>query len=787
MATDPKTVLDQLDELKGLSGSERAHQLRALDASNPDLANDLRQLLDVYDAGPNRPTWAAAAVWLDPDGASLLTGATLAGYTIGEVIGRGGMGVVYEATQQTPSRTVAIKVVRRSQGATDQAERRLAEEAELLGRLSHPNVAQVFAAGAATVAGERIFYIVMELIYGRLMVDAIGEDRPSLRDRLEWFKAVCAGVQHAHSREIVHLDLKPANVMISDEGITKVLDFGIARVVDRPAGAAAYAEGTWLYMSPEQTREGQAPSPDARMDVYSLGVLLLDLIAGAPAAWPGQTSLDLAMSNSSGRDVALRRLEQLEADDDLKAIVGTCLREDPGERYETAAALAADVAAYLEVRPLAVRERTAGYVVSKFARRHPAAVGLSSVLLVTILSAMLVGSVLLVRTTRAETTARQKQDQLQSAFSYVGEILGIPDPVLGEGAADRAVMLDRAAATLDERFRDEPEARAGFALTLGLTNINAGRLPEAVDLLEQAAADLAASYGSDDLNTLTAQHHLAVAMTRQARYAEAEALHRDVLRRRQKHPEIPPRDLGDSCTNLAVAVLNLGDIPEGTDLVEQAIAHYARDPLTDPRDPIMARLTLASLRQMTHELDKALIELREVEQGFAALSGPEHPDTLQARANIGAILTSMGNFDEAVREFEAVVPPMTRSLGAGHHLTVTTQANLARALTLAGDVDAAVAIALECLAVAEREQVVGVAVCQASRVLGLALQQKGELETAYTRLSFAYECFPEGHPVRVTLVPSLLNIAEALEWTEAETRWRDTLETLRPPAADRSS
>lgn len=293
-----------------------------------------------------------------------LINSDLGGIRIIRLLGEGGMGRVYEARQENPSRTVAVKVIR--QGiASEKTMRRFEREAEFLGRLQHPCIAQIFVVGSYSSDEGDVPFFVMEFIANAKPINHFAADgKLSLDDRLRLFVSVCDAVAHGHDRGIVHRDLKPGNILIDADGLPKVIDFGVARSTDSDFSLTSMKTdtgqlvGTVQYMSPEQF--GDSPEGlDGRADVYSLGVVLYELVGGVlPYDVRKKKMHEAARIVCEHVPNTLRSLDR-SVPRDVSLIVERCLEKNRRLRYQSAAALAADVRQYLagETIPVSWRDR----------------------------------------------------------------------------------------------------------------------------------------------------------------------------------------------------------------------------------------------------------------------------------------------------------------------------------------------------------------------------------------------------------------------------------------------
>ncbi len=369
-----------------LDPARRARFLDAACATDADLRAAVDELL-ASDAEPHALLSAAdaggAARWLALGLAQVdeLSGPVperIGPYRVVRLLGRGGMGAVFEAEQQNPARRVAIKVLGSWLGSTQQLAR-FRQEAQLLGRLNHPGIAHVYEAGTAQIQGSVQPFIAMELVEGATLLEHARRAGLDLAGRLDLILQVCDAVQHAHAQGILHRDLKPTNIAVDAAGRAKVLDFGLARALQDDSGAARARTATGLVvgtlgtMSPEQV-SGRSDRLDERSDVYSLGVIAYELLTGFPPLDVSQVTLPQAAQMiceatppPAGRhDRALRG--------DLETILAKALAKDRSERYGSARELADDLRRYLQAQPILARAPSTIYQLRMFARRNRALV-----------------------------------------------------------------------------------------------------------------------------------------------------------------------------------------------------------------------------------------------------------------------------------------------------------------------------------------------------------------------------------------------------------------------------
>ena len=314
----------------------------------------------------------------DLDSGERLVGQRIGSYQIQAVLGAGGMGVVYRAEQEKPKRIVALKIIRPGFLSAD-ALRRFEYEVSILGRLQHPGIAQIFDSGTAEAPSGVQPFFAMEFIEGLTLLEFVRRRRLTSRERIQLFTKICDAVQHAHQKGVIHRDLKPGNILVSESGQPKILDFGVARATDSDLQtttvhtAVGQIIGTAHYMSPEQA-VGDPAELDTRSDVYSLGVLLYELLTETlPYDLRGKFMHEVVRVIREDPPTAIG-LKRSDLRGDVETVVGKALEKEKSRRYLSAAALADDLLRFLHDEPIMARPPSTVYQLKKFAQRNTALV-----------------------------------------------------------------------------------------------------------------------------------------------------------------------------------------------------------------------------------------------------------------------------------------------------------------------------------------------------------------------------------------------------------------------------
>ena len=676
--------------------------------------------------------------------ARLSAGTRIGRYVIGELLGEGGMGRVYRATQTSPvQRPVALKLIR-EQLATPLALAYFEVERQALARMHHPAIAQVLDAGN-TDDGRA--FLAMELVEGESLTRFCEQHALSVDARLALFIQVCHGVQHAHQKGVIHRDLKPANVlvrMVDGTPAPKIIDFGIAVGASgsgdgEPARALQVERaGTAIYMSPEQ-HDNDARGIDTRSDVYSLGVMLLELLARQhvssltsgryqsrhSAHGPGDGASGAAISPVEAVVQATR------LPDELRAILSRSMATDRTDRYESAAALAEDLQRYRDRMPLRAMPPHRGYHLRKFASRHRLGIATTSIAA----SAIVIGASLAVigrnDARQAAAQARIEAQKSTQVASFVTDMLSGIDPDRARGL-DRSLLnllLDSAATRAEKelagqpqvatdvqqaiaksyasigdypraivhyglaseaaRNADAPPSAQGVLLINQATIVgNSGDLPGALRLGEEARV-LVQGLPEDDRGRLRVESRLAWQKFTLGQVEQSGRDYARILKLQQRALGENDPDTLDSQRGLASAYTRMGRFAEAQPLLEHSLAQLRElygESHTRSKEVTLALAILFMEQDKFAEAEARLVPLLAM---LERDQGPDHPNTLTVVANLGSALKGQGRLQEARPYYERALSSQIRVQGENAPFTLFAQNNFARFLLDSGDVSAA--------------------------------------------------------------------------------------------------
>ncbi|QDV04711.1 Serine/threonine-protein kinase PknB [Planctomycetes bacterium Poly30] len=601
---------------------------------------------------------------------------SIGGYRILRLLGRGGMGSVFEAEQESPRRVVALKVIT-SMFLTDQVRKRFALEAEVLGRLQHPSIAQVYEVGVFERDGASQPYIAMELIHGKSLAQFADDQKLDTRARLKLLSRVCEGVQHAHQRGIIHRDLKPDNILVDDEGQPKILDFGLARVTNSDMYATSLHThvgqimGTLPYMSPEQAL-GDPNEVDIRSDIYSMGVVAYELVSGR---MPYSTRTPLLVEALRVlREESPRPLSSISRNlrGDVDTIVGKALEKEPDRRYASAAAMADDIRRYLNEEPILAHPPSAIYQMRKFTQRHRAFVmGLAVVLL-----AVIVGSVGMLR---GYAAAARSGEQTKSTADFFRTVLTGVDPAVAQGQDTKLLrsILDDTAARIGAELGGEPRVAATMHETMATAYASIAEHESAYQQGQLARELMIQEYGIDSLEAVTVHLGQCIALNRMNRVAEAKAEFEECIARIHR-ALATERELADKARlSLGVLFLDVQDYEEAAKRLEPSLAYSRARSEPDSEQLMVALNSLGVARLGQDRLDESESLLKEALALRERVSGRVHPDTIRTLLNLGSLYKRQGRIAESkVTQLDGV-GRAEEVMGTHHEVTLIGKENLA--------------------------------------------------------------------------------------------------------------
>lgn len=691
-----------------------------------------------------------ATVLSNPADASplLKPGSRIGRYKLLQQIGEGGYGVVYLAEQEEPvRRSVALKVIKLGMD-TKQVIARFEAEQQALALMDHPNIAKVLDAGA-TDFGRPFF--VMELVCGLKITDYCDQQKFSTRQRLELFIQVCQAIQHAHQKGIIHRDIKPSNVLVTEHAgvaLPKVIDFGIAkatigqRLTDKTLFTALEQFlGTPAYTSPEQAgMSGQ--DIDTRSDIYSLGILLYELLTG-------QTPFEVAKLQRLAMDEILRHIREKEPPrpsarlttltqqeltivaqgrqieparlpnllrGDLDWIIMKCLEKDRDRRYGTANGVAADLQRYLNDEPIVARPPGNLYRFQKMVRRNKKSFVAASAVIVAVLVGLGVSSWLFFKEKearqravvaenaqsklRAQAQADEQKAKTEAAKSrqvahFLKEMLnGVgPSVALGRDTAMLREILDKTAERIGQELKQQPDVEADMKSTLGDVYFALGKYRIAEGMLREAVSARRKLLGNDNLDLAQSLDDLGVALEMQAKAEEAINVHREVLAIRLKLLGKEHRDVAKSLTHLGNDLSGARKYNEAESALRDAVT-LQRKILGDGEQLDLAQSLgiFAGVLSKNGKHDEAEAVARESLAIRRKLLGNEHPEVAVSLQSLGNVFLRQRMFSEAEKFYRESLELRRKLLGEAHPLVGQSLSSLVALLKQQGRLDEAITV-----------------------------------------------------------------------------------------------
>jgi len=702
-----------LDKALELPDQERSSFIAHLQDKNPKLAIQLSQLLDRLENAESfldknaeraRDEILVHSLELLRDTGrdnDLKKGERLGSYRIERVIGRGLRATVYFASRDEEGWTqeVAIKLMARGVN-TDDVLRRFYSERQILTELRSPGICTLLDGG---VTDDGLPYFVMEHIHGVSITEHCRENNLDVKARIQLFREVCSSVALAHRHLVVHRDIKPENILVTAKGQVKLLDFGIAKLLEPDKAQSAAVTQldarpmTPAYSSPEQM-SGEAITTST--DVYQLGLLLSEMLTGVASPLKAMgieagSRPAHELSRARGLDDADLPYRARDLRGDLEWIVLKCLEPDPSDRYGSAEELRVDIDRYLDDQPVSARKATVAYLTRKFVRRRPGLALSGAITLAAIFGFVVLMAYFNVNLARERTAAVEAAVRADESATRAEEVkdllvrfLTSADPYRGSGA-DTPVseLLADAELVVDQEIAHRPELRIELLGTLSDVYSSLSLSGKSAQLRQQQLDLLMAHREPGAFEILHAERMLVLAQSptesTESTLLSLQAVLKELV---ERHPDEwleRARINGDIGSLMHV----YGRDEDAVGYVEQAVM-ILKQHVESPEDLAASLLLLGTVAE---DVEQRLTNHREAARILELYRGPEHPLTLNANTTVASTLSDLARFEESLEIFDRVIPIMERELGELHAQTLTALNNRAVLLSRMGENEAAIA------------------------------------------------------------------------------------------------
>jgi len=689
---------------------ERLPFLETATGGDPALIDDVLAMIEEDSACSSmldRDVAQVAGRILAEEHAAPLPSQDFGQYRILQVLGEGGMGIVYLAERDDLGNRVAIKVLRDAWMSPSRRER-FAIEQRTLAHLTHPLIARLYDADTLP---DGTPWFAMEYVEGVPLTQYCSEHQSSISERLRLVRSVCQAVQYAHSHAVIHRDLKPSNILVQADGTVKLLDFGIAKQLDpRDMPVDRTLTGlnlmTPAYAAPEQIRGEYV---GVYTDVYALGVILYELLAGRlpfdlSKRTPGEADRIIATEEPEKLSQRMNTSESSAVRNDKKAswvdldvICRTAMQKSPERRYASVEALIRDIEHYLAGEPLEARRDTLGYRVGKFVGRNRRGLTVAT-LIVTVVTGLVIYYT--GRLKSARNIALAEAARTQRLLRFTLNLFNGGDEEAGPANDLRVTALvDRGAAeaaTLDA----EPEAQADLYETLGEVSQKLGQLDRANSLLNSALERRRSVFGSNSSSVAETEVRLGLLRADQAKFEEAERLVRKGLQWEKQN--LPPNHPAIAAATHALGKVleDRGSYPEAIRVLQEAVSLRSA-PGAETADLADSLLELANSHFYAGHYAESEALNRRLIGMHRRLFGQQHPLVAEDLINLGAIQQELGHYKEAESYHRQALAINEAFYGKDHYKTASSLTLIARALAKENRYDEAEALLQRALAIQE--------------------------------------------------------------------------------------
>ncbi len=684
-------------------------------------------------------------------------------YKIIKKIGRGGMGNVYlaERDDDTYKSCVAVKILRRGMDSDDILER-FRNERQILARLNHPNITHLLDGG---ITSDGRPYFVMEYVEGKPITQYCDENNLTVKQRIELFNQICDALAYAHQNLVIHRDLKPGNIMVTAQGNVKLLDFGIAKILDENNTRHFTLSNTGQrlmtpeYASPEQVN---GEPINTASDVYQLGLVLYKMLSGkTPFVFenkslaeteqiiineiPQKPSVLLASAEFSDlQKISARRKSTpkkliRELKGDLDQMILKAIQKDPDQRFNSVLEFRRDIERYKRDLPVKSRGNNIGYITGKYLQRNKLFIAIAAVFFITLTSLSIFYNH---SVTEQRNQAQNEAEKAAQVTSFLMELFEANDPALSRGEELTARQLLKNAEQRIEMLENQPEVQAQMFHVTGQIYRRIGDFDRAEEFLSQALNLRTSLYGHDNNETISVYDQLGLLYSDTGNYALADSIlqHALDLRLKQSKPNDP--EISDTKTKLAYVLRRTGDYDEAERLYRNSYEirkrHYGEShPLTVEN---LSSLGVTMINKGNYLSSESI--LREVLEIRRDALGPVHPDLAMSMNNLGAVLLNIGLFSEAESLFRESLEMRQTLFGDLHPKVALTMNNLGITLREQNRYVRSMDYLIEALEI--RNNILGrdnVNTAISKFSLGQLKLHIGEIDRAFDLLKSAYEVF----------------------------------------------